>query len=75
MAALLLVGGCDPILNIQGSFFPAWIVCLAAGIVLTAVVRPAPGHGSSRISGPVLLIYPSLCLLFTLGTWLVFYRS
>jgi YtcA family len=72
----LAAGGCDPVINVQGSFFPAWIACLAAGIALTAVAhwllalaRPAP-----RL-GPPLLIYPSLSLLLTLVTWLVFFRS
>jgi hypothetical protein len=72
----LAVAGCDPIINIQGSFFPSWIVCLAAGIALTAVAHRL--FVLARLAphlGPPLLIYPSLSLLLTLVTWLVFYRS
>lgn len=76
MASLLLVGGCAPILNVEGSFFPAWLLCLVSGIVLTAAVRPVLAwSGLEPHLGPILLIYPSLCLLFTFGIWLVFYRG
>jgi hypothetical protein len=46
------------------------------GIVLTAVVHRL--FVLARLAphlGPPLLIYPSLSLLLTLATWLVFYRS
>jgi YtcA family len=72
----LAAAGCEPIVDVQGSFFPAWIVCLAVGIVLTAVVHRL--FVFARLAphlGPPLLIYPSLSLLLTLATWLVFYRS
>ncbi len=76
MASLVLAAGCAPILNVEGSFFPAWLVCLVAGILLTALVRPVLAKsGLEPHVGPVLVIYPSLCLLFTFGIWLVFYRS
>ena len=76
LAMTLAAAGCDPVIDVQGSFFPAWIACLAAGVALTAVAyrllalaRLAPHLG------PPLLIYPCLSLLFTLVTWLVFFRS
>lgn len=68
--------GCDPILSIQGSFFPAWIVCMSAGLVGTAVCRHL--FAVSRLEphlGPLVLIYPSLWLLTSLLTWLTFYRT
>ena len=71
----ILGAACDPILNIEGSFFPAWMVSITIGIALTAVAR----YGFARIGlepylGPPLLIYTSLGLLLTLLSWLVFYR-
>ena len=74
--APLATAGCDPILNIQGSFFPAWIVCMTVGIVLTAVCRQL--FAMTRVEpylGPLVLIYPSLWLLTTVLTWLTFYRT
>jgi YtcA-like protein len=68
--------GCDPVVNVQGSFVPAWILCMAVGIAVTALVRQlfAVIQLESHL-GPLLLIYPSLWLLVTLMTWLVFYRT
>jgi hypothetical protein len=76
-AALFLVGaGCDPILNIEGSFFPAWLASMVIGIALTVAARYL--FVLARLEphlGPPLLIYTSLGLLLTLVTWLVLYRS
>ena len=72
----ILGAGCDPILNVEGSFFPAWMVSMAIGIALTAVVRYL--FVVARLEphlGPPLLIYTSLGLLLTLVTWLVLYRT
>ena len=75
-AACVPAGGCDPILNIQGSFFPAWIICMAVGIVLTVACRLVLAvAGVEPHLGPLILIYPSLWLLLTLLTWLIFYRT
>jgi hypothetical protein len=72
----LPVAGCDPIINVQGSFFPAWIACMSAGIVLTAACRQL--FAVTRLEphlGPLLLIYPSLWLLVTLLIWLALFRT
>ena len=75
-SCLPVVTACDPILNIDGAFFPAWMLCLIVGIVLTfgaqfAFVRLE----IDEYVGPPVLIYPSLVLLFTLATWLIFFRT
>jgi hypothetical protein len=74
---LMLVGaGCDPTLNVEGSFFPAWMVSMVVGLALTLVVRYV--FALSQLEphlGPPLLIYSSLGLLLTLVTWLVLYRT
>jgi hypothetical protein len=49
---------------------------MAVAAVVTAVLRQL--FVSVRIEphlGPVLLIYPSLWVLMTMLTWLVFYRT
>ncbi len=74
--AAALSAACDPILNVQGSFFPAWLVCMAVGLVITAICRQL--FAAVRLEphvGPLLLIYPSLWVLLTLLTWLAFYRT
>lgn len=75
-AVALLLAGCAPVINVEGSFFPAWILCLLMGVVLTAVLRPVFARtGLEPHLGPLLLIYPCLCLLLTFGLWLALYRS
>ena len=71
----ILGAGCDPILNVEGSFFPAWMVSIALGIALTAAARYAFARtGLEPYLGPPLLIYTSLGVLLTLLSWLVLYR-
>ena len=72
----LLVVGCAPVISVEGSFFPAWLLCLLLGVALTAALRPVLARaGLEPHLGPLLLVYPSLCLLFTFTLWLLLYRS
>jgi hypothetical protein len=74
--ALPLVAGCDPILNLWGSFFPAWIVCLLTGIVLATALRfvfAATGLEDGFV--PLLLVYPALAFLIAALTWLIVFRD
>ena len=67
-----LLTGCDPLLTIQGSFWPPWIIAMVAGSVLTGVASWLLGvSGLEPYLGPPLLIYPSLWALLTFGTWLL----
>lgn len=75
---LLAVGvpsfGRAPTFNIFGSFFPSWLLCLFAGIVIAAagnrlILRFEVG---SEILWP-LLTYPCLALLIACILWLVFF--
>src|SRR5262249_18162001 len=36
---VLFVSGCDPILNIGGTFFPGWMVAILIGSALTVAIR------------------------------------
>ena len=75
-AGLVGATGCDPVINVFGSFFPAWVVCLAAGVVLALALRPL--LVAARLEphlGPLVLVYPSLAVLLTMLTWLVFFRT
>jgi hypothetical protein len=78
-AALLLVAvaGCrrSPTFNILGSFFPSWLVCLVAGIVLAAIGSRILARFSldKEILWPVV-VYPCLALLFACLLWLIFFN-
>ena len=71
----LLATGCDPVLNVFGSFFPAWVVCMVIGITLAITARSLLAlAGLEPHLGPLLLVYPCLGLLLTMATWLVFFH-
>ena len=72
----LALGGCAPVVNIEGSFFPAWLLALLIGVVLTAALRPLFARtGIEPHLGPLLLVYPCLALFLTFSLWLVLYRN
>jgi hypothetical protein len=76
IAAALLLAGCDPIIEVQGTFFPAWLLCMIVGVVLTVVLRPLFVRlGVEPFLGPLPLIYTSLAVLLTLGVWLLFFQT
>ena len=75
IAALLLLASCAraPAFDVIGSFFPAWLVCLIAAILLTVLT----GWLLLRLRvalAPPILIYPSLTALFACALWLIFFR-
>jgi YtcA family len=70
---LMTACGRAPSFDILGSFFPAWLVCLALGLLLTVIARWVFLRLHIEIALPVLT-YPSLALVFTLGLWFLFFR-
>ena len=74
VSAFLLMTGCGraPSFDILGSFFPAWLLCLAVAILLT-VVSQALLSRYVEVVWPVL-VYPSLTAIFCFWLWLVLFR-
>jgi hypothetical protein len=76
-----LLSGCmagvhAPSIDVFGSYFPAWLICLAAGVVLTVftsfagrVLKTRPFH----FLGPFLWV--SLILIFSISVWFLFYAN
>ena len=73
--ALTLCTSCSraPSFEILGSFFPAWLVCLALGLVLTVVGHWILSRVHVVLAVPILT-YPGLTALFTFALWLSFFR-
>jgi hypothetical protein len=69
-----LLASCSraPSIEVLGSFFPAWLVCFIAAIVLTALVHLALLRLRVNAALP-LLVYPSLAALLTFLLWLIFF--
>jgi YtcA-like protein len=75
VCAILTLAGCDPVVNIAGANFPAWLLCAIVGGVLAASLRPA--FAASRLEpylGPLLVIYPSLAVLLGCIVYLIFFN-
>jgi len=62
-----------PSFDILGSFFPAWLVCVALGLLLTVAARWLLLRAGVVLGLPILT-YPSLSALFTFAIWLAFFQ-
>ena len=73
--ATLLLTGCGraPAVDILGSFFPAWLICLVVAILFTAVGRFVLLQFNMNVALPVIF-YPSFTAFFTFALWLIFFH-
>jgi hypothetical protein len=66
----------SPTIDILGSYFPAWMVCMVSGLTLTLIA-----HWIVQVCklkpylGPAPLIYSCLMIIFTFATWILFYQN
>ena len=76
LIAPLCLTGCEhsPDYSILGSFFPVWIFCSGAGLLLMAGARALILRTSiaKHLVAPVLL-YFSMAVFFACALWLLFY--
>jgi len=64
----------SPTLNLLGSFFPAWMLCAAAGVVAAVIIRQVLAvTGISEYVVAPLLTYAGLALAATWFIWLSFF--
>lgn len=77
-----LLAGCggssfhSPVVDVLGSYFPAWMVCIVTGLALTLIARLAlTGLKLDAGLHPAPIVYPCLMILFTMAVWLAFYRN
>lgn len=77
LAIGLLCAGCNgaPAIDVIGSFFPAWMVCIIAAVALAFVVRYflLKYHLESEV-GHLAIFYPCVVVFLTCGLWLLFFR-
>jgi vacuolar-type H+-ATPase subunit I/STV1 len=66
----------SPTIDILGSYFPAWMICILSGLTLTLVAHwiVQMCHLKPYL-GPPPLIYPCLMIIFTFATWILFYQN
>jgi len=76
LGAAVLLAGCDPVFDLEGAFFPAWMLCLLGGVVGAALLRPLLARsGLEPYLGPLPLIYSCLALLLSFAAWLTFFPT
>jgi len=70
----LMCSGCSraPAIDVMGSLFPAWLLCIALGILLAVVTRWLLLWFRIQLLLSALA-YPSLAAAFTFAIWLVFF--
>jgi hypothetical protein len=75
LAAALLVPQYDPLFDIEGAFFPSWMLCLLIGIALAVGLRLLFARvGLEAYLGPLAVVYSCLALLLSMSVWLLFFR-
>src|SRR5690348_16045222 len=75
-AAVRVLSHHSPTVDIFGSYFPAWMVCILSGLTLTLIA-----HWAEQVNelqpyvGPAPLIYSCLMIIITFATWILFYQN
>jgi hypothetical protein len=75
--AAMLTSGCvnSPSLGVLGAYFPDWLFCIVAGVVLTVVVYLLLKRlQADHLIGPSAVVYPTLVTLLSLAVWLMLFQ-
>jgi hypothetical protein len=75
VALTLLMTGCDPTINLYGTFIPAWLICMAAGTAGAVALRYV--FAALKLEphlGPLILVYPCLVVLLSCLIWAIFFK-
>ena len=78
----IMMSGCgkssfhSPVIDVLGSYFPAWMVCIVMGLTLTLFARLVfIALKLNAALHPAPIVYPCLMILFTMAIWLLFYKN
>ncbi|MDN7179721.1 YtcA family lipoprotein [Caballeronia sp. SEWSISQ10-4 2] len=79
MAAIAagLVSGCtsSPSIGVLGAYFPDWLFCIVAGVVLTVVIYLIVKRlQADHLMGPSAVVYPTLVAFLALAVWLMLFQ-
>jgi YtcA family len=62
--------------DILGSYFPAWMICIFSGLTLTLIAHwIVQLRNLKPYVGPAPLVYSCLMIIFTFATWILFYQN
>jgi hypothetical protein len=69
------LAACDPVINIAGANFPAWLLCVLAGAAIAGIFRPLLIFVRlDPYLGPAPFIYTCLAVMFALIVWIIFFN-
>src|SRR5215510_15102587 len=61
----------SPTIDILGSYFPAWMICIVSGLTLTLLTRwIIRAYHLEAYASPAPLIYTCLTIIYTFLTWI-----
>ena len=75
---ILLLGGCahSPTVDVLGSYFPAWMLCIIIGLFSTLIVRLVLiGFGIYAHLRLKPVLFSGTTIFITLAVWLVFFKN
>ncbi len=74
LCVALIITGCSqaPAVDVMGSLFPAWLLCIGLGALFTAITRWLLARRRINLLFP-FLTYPSLAAVYTFAIWLTFF--
>jgi uncharacterized membrane-anchored protein len=75
--ATFLVSGCTnaPSISVLGAYFPDWLFCIVAGLVLTVVIYLILKRlRADHLLGPSAVVYPVLVAFLSLAVWLILFQ-
>jgi len=68
------LSGCSPMWEVGGAYFPAWLICMVAGLACALAARfVLIRAGLDPWIRPRALAYPALGIFFTLLIYLIFF--
>jgi hypothetical protein len=75
--AAILMSGCvnAPSIGVLGAYFPDWLFCIVAGVVLAVIIHLILRRSqASQLIGPTAVVYPALVTFLALAIWLTFFQ-
>ncbi len=76
MSPIIYLAANSPSIDVLGSYFPAWLICIVSGIILTVVARLL--FIAWKINThlyPAPLVYSCLATVFALTLWILFFKN
>jgi hypothetical protein len=72
---MTLLTGCSNTIPIAGAYFPAWLLSILIGLLVTSILNFVFFRiGLDPWIKPRAIAYPAMALFFTLITYLIFFR-